>query len=152
MVHIALCKSNYSRIRTWCCNYTVRFKQGFEREKSLPNPWYKQSSKLLRWYRPSKQYPTKYRTQFLKCWKYGVKNIFLSRLTITNRLPELLIKDFNISICKICSRTPNCDFVDDANITLNELCSDGLHLSSKSKYILINNHLGEWKQVFQDDL
>ena len=49
-------------------------------------------------------------------------------LTITNRLPEHLIKDFNILICNICSRTPNCDYIDNANITLNQVCRDGLHL------------------------
>ena len=40
-----------------------------------------------------------------------VKNIFLSGLTVTSRLPEQLIKDFNISICNICSRTPSCDYI-----------------------------------------
>ena len=56
-----------------------------------------------------------------ECRQYGVKQIFLSCLTITNRLPEQLIKDFNISICNICSRKSNCHFIDNANIKLNEV-------------------------------
>ena len=42
-----------------------------------------------------------------KCRQYGVKNIFLSGLVITNRLPEQLMKEFNKSIRNICSRTPD---------------------------------------------
>ena len=53
------------------------------------------------------------------CRQYGVKNIFLSGLAITNRLPEQLIKEFNISIRNICSQTPDCDYIDNANITLH---------------------------------
>ena len=34
-----------------------------------------------------------------------------------------------------------CDFVDNENIMLNEVCKDGLHLSGKGKYLLINNYL-----------
>ena len=76
-----------------------------------------------------------------KCIQYGVKNIILSGLTITNRLPEQLIKDFNISTCNICSQTPNCDYIDNANITLNEVCRESLHPSGNGKYFLINNYL-----------
>ena len=42
-----------------------------------------------------------------KCRQYSVKNIFLSGLVITNRLPEQLMKEFNKSIRNICSRTPD---------------------------------------------
>ena len=76
-----------------------------------------------------------------KCRQYGVKNVFLSGLTITNRLPEQLIKGFNMSIRNICSQTPDCDYIDNANMTPNEVCRDGLHLSGKGKYVLINNYL-----------
>ena len=37
--------------------------------------------------------------------------------------------------------TPDYDYIDNANITLNEVCRDGLHLSGKGKYVLINNYL-----------
>ena len=67
--------------------------------------------------------------------------MFLSGLTITNRLPEQLIKGFNMSIRNICSQTPDCDYIDNANMTPNEVCRDGLHLSGKGKYVLINNYL-----------
>ena len=60
-----------------------------------------------------------------KCREYCVNNIFLSGQTIMNRLPEQLIKDFNISISNICSQTRNCDYINSANITLNEICRDG---------------------------
>ena len=67
--------------------------------------------------------------------------MFLSGLTITNRVPEQLIKQFNMSIRNICSRTPDCDYIDNANIMLNEVCRDRLHLSLKGNYALINNYL-----------
>ena len=35
------------------------------------------------------------------------------------------------------------DYIDNGNITLNEVCRDGLHLSGKGKYVLINNYLGK---------
>ena len=78
-----------------------------------------------------------------KCRQYGVKVIFLSGLTITNRLPEQLIKEFNMSIRNICSRTSDCNYIDNANITLNEVCRDGLPLSGKGKYVLINNYVNK---------
>ena len=65
-----------------------------------------------------------------KCRQFDLQNIFLSQLTITNRLPEQLIKEFNILICNICSRRPNLDFIDNVNIKLNEFCWDSLHFSS----------------------
>ena len=65
--------------------------------------------------------------------------MLLSELTILNRLSELLIKDSNISSFNS-NRTPNCDFIDDANITLNGICRDVLHLSGKGKYALTNKY------------
>ena len=76
-----------------------------------------------------------------KCRQYDVKNVFLSGLTITNTLPEQLIKEFNMSIRNICRRTSDYDYIDNANITLNQVCRNGLHLSGKGKYVLINNYL-----------
>ena len=67
--------------------------------------------------------------------------MFLSGLTITNTLPEQLIKEFNMSIRNICRRTPDHYYIDNANITLNQVCRNGLHLSGKGKYVLINNYL-----------
>ena len=52
----------------------------------------KRSPKLRRWYWPNSQYLTKYRAHSSQSRPYDVKNIFLSELTITNRLPEQLIK------------------------------------------------------------
>ena len=46
-----------------------------------------------------------------------------------------------MSIRNICSRTRDCDYIDNAIITPNDICKDGLHLSGKSKYVLINNYL-----------
>ena len=71
----------------------------------------------------------------------GVKNVSLSGLKITNRLPEQLIKEFNMWIRNIWSRAPDCYYIDNGNIALNEVCRDGLHLSGKGKYVLINNYL-----------
>ena len=67
--------------------------------------------------------------------------MFLSGLKITNRLPEQLIKEFNMWIRNIWSRAPDCYYIDNGNIALNEVCRDGLHLSGKGKYVLINNYL-----------
>ena len=82
-----------------------------------------------------------------KC-KYGVRNIFISGVTITDRLLEQLIKDFNISICNIRNRTPNCDYIDNANIELKEVRRYGLHLSGKGKYALTNDYLDKVCKFF----
>ena len=58
--------------------------------------------------------------------QHGAKNIFLCGLAITNRLPEQLIKEFNMLIRNICSRTPVSDYINYANITLKGVCRDGL--------------------------
>ena len=79
-----------------------------------------------------------------KCRQYGVKNIFSSGLTIMNRLPEQLIKDFDISI----SIFRYCDNTDNATVMLNEVCRDGLLTSGKRKYVLINNYLDKICQNF----
>ena len=67
--------------------------------------------------------------------------MFSSGLTIINTLTEQLIKEFNMSIRNICSQRPDCDYIDNANITLNEICIDALRLSGKGKYVLINHYL-----------
>ena len=59
------------------------------------------------------------------------QEFFLSGLTITNRPTEQLIKDFHISICNICNRTPNCVYIHTANITLNEVCRNFAHLGQR---------------------
>ena len=53
---------------------------------------------------------------------------------------EQLIKEFNM-IRNICSWTRNWDFIDNANTTLNEVFRNGLHLSGKGIYVLINDYL-----------
>ena len=80
--------------------------------------------------------------------QYGVKNILLSALIITDRIPEQLIKDFNISVCNIRSQTPNCNYIDNANTALNDVCRDGLHLSCKGNYVMINNYLDRFVKFF----
>ena len=54
-----------------------------------------------------------------------------------------MTKDFNVLICKICSRRPNCNYIDNANMKLNENCGDGLHFLGKGKNFLINSYLDE---------
>ena len=44
-------------------------------------------------------------------------------------------------IQNISSRTTDCDYIDNANITIIEVCGDGLHLAGKDKYLLINKYL-----------
>ena len=81
-----------------------------------------------------------------KCRQYGVKNIFLSALTITNELPEQLIKYFNISICNICNQAPNCDYIDNTNIKLNEVCRDGFTFQVRE--ICFDNYLDKICKIF----
>ena len=73
----------------------------------------------------------------------------MSGLASANRLPEQLIRDFNVSICNICSRTPNYGYIYNVNITLNEVCRDDLRLSGKGKYVLINNYLDKVLSFFE---
>ena len=73
----------------------------------------------------------------------------VSGLASANRLPEQLIRDFNVSICNICSGTPNYGYIYNVNITLNEVCRDDLRLSGKGKYVLINNYLDKVLSFFE---
>ena len=63
---------------------------------------------------------------------------------------NIWIKDFNFWL-RFSSNT-NCDYIDNANITLNEVCTDGLHLSGKGKYVLINNYLVKVWEIFISSL
>ena len=83
------------------------------------------------------------------CEFINVDNIFFSRLTITNRLPEQLTKEFNMLIRNICSQTPDCGYIYNANVTLKEICKDVLHLSGKDKYVLINNYFDKVLNFFE---
>ena len=48
-----------------------------------------------------------------------------------------------MSIRKYIQPTPDYDYIDNANITLNEVYRDGLHLSGKGNYVLIKNYLNK---------
>ena len=75
-----------------------------------------------------------------ECKTYGIKNIFISGLTINNRLHSDLINTMNNAL-KLGSIKYGYDFIENNNILPDNLWQDGLHLNNYGKGKLLNNFL-----------
>ena len=74
-----------------------------------------------------------------ECKTYGIKNIFISGLTINNRLLSDLINTMNNALKLDCIKY-GYHFIENSNIPDN-LWEDGLHLNTSGKGKLLNNFL-----------
>ena len=75
-----------------------------------------------------------------ECKTYGIKNIFISGLTINNRLHSDLINTMNNALKLDCIKY-GYHFIENSNILPDNLWQDGLHLNSSGKGKLLNNFL-----------
>ena len=75
-----------------------------------------------------------------ECKPYGIKNIFISGLTINNRLHSDLINTMNHALKLDCIKY-GYHFIENSNILPDNLWQDGLHLNSSGKGKLLNNFL-----------
>ena len=75
-----------------------------------------------------------------ECKTYGIKNIFISGLTIKNLLHLDLINTMNNALKLDCIKY-GYHFIESSNILPDNLWQDGLHLNSSGKGKLLNNFL-----------
>ena len=75
-----------------------------------------------------------------ECKTYGIKNIFISGLTINNRLHSDLINTMNNTLKLDCIKY-GYNFIENSNILPDNLWQDGLHLNNSGKRKLLNNFL-----------
>ena len=75
-----------------------------------------------------------------ECKTYGIKNIFMSGLTINNRLHSDLINTMNNTLKLDCIKY-GYHFIENSNILPDNLWQDGLLLNNSGKGKLLNNFL-----------
>ena len=75
-----------------------------------------------------------------ECKTYGIKNIFISGLTINNRLHSDLINTMNNALKLDCIKYSYI-FIKNSNMLPDNLWQDCLHLNSSGKGRLLNNFL-----------
>ena len=73
-----------------------------------------------------------------ECKTCGIKNIFISGLTINNRLYSDLINTMNNALKLDCTKY-GYNFIENSNILPDNLWQDGLHLNNSGKGKLLNN-------------
>ena len=74
------------------------------------------------------------------CKMFGENQIIISSLTHTTRLKASFIYQFNKSIKELCQK--HCySFIDNSNVSYDNLRQDGLHLNNSGKGVLLNNYV-----------
>lgn len=73
-----------------------------------------------------------------KCESYGIQKILISGLIFTTRYSENILIHFNTLLKNICD-LEGYFYIDNGNITRNELFRDGLHLLENGKQLLAQN-------------
>ena len=68
------------------------------------------------------------------CKEHGIKEIIISSLDVTERIDPNLLARANASLCNMCRENGFC-FVDNSNISLDNLFKDKLHLLDSGKTI-----------------
>ena len=82
-----------------------------------------------------------------ECKTYGIKNIFVSGLTINNRLYSDFINTMN-NVLKLDYIKNGCNFIENSKILPDNLWQDGLHLNNSEKSKLMNNFLVSWNKNY----
>ena len=74
------------------------------------------------------------------CKNFGVKQIIISGLTLTTRLKASFIYQLNKSIKRL-RQKHGYSFIDNSNVSSENLWQDRLHLSNSGKGVLMNNYV-----------
>ena len=75
-----------------------------------------------------------------RCKEHGIEEIIISSLVVTERIDPNLLVRANVSLCNMCKKNGFC-FVDNSNISVDNLFKDKLHLLDSGKTILVNNFI-----------
>ena len=74
------------------------------------------------------------------CKNFGVKQIIISGLTLTTRLKASFICQLNKSVKELFQKH-GYSFIDDSNVSSENLWQDGLHLNNSGKGVFLNNYV-----------
>ena len=75
-----------------------------------------------------------------KCKEHGVEEIIISSIVATENIDLNLLARVNASLCNMCRENGFC-FLDNSNISSENLFKDKLHLLDSGKNILVNNFI-----------
>ena len=76
----------------------------------------------------------------ITCKNFNVNQIIILGIAFCKRADNSVINYINENL-KIESTTKVYQFLDNANIKLDDLCRDGLHLGESGKNLLLNNYV-----------
>lgn len=82
-----------------------------------------------------------------KCRKYDVKQIFISGLVCSKRVPYSILENLNMKIREICLQY-DLIYIDNSNIKVSHLYKDNLHLLKSGRDILISNFVACLNRYF----
>ena len=86
-----------------------------------------------------------------ECVWLGVKDVFVSSVTVNTRSSSALISAVNNILQDKCA-THQFHFIDNSNIKKEHLWKDGLHLNRSGKDLLMNNFLRSLNNFFSGKL
>ena len=88
----------------------------------------------------------------LLCRRYGVQHIFISSVLLRRQFyQQQRCRDLNAFLRDLCV-VHNFIFIDNANISVEHLFTDGVHLTDQGSQILCDNYLFYLNSIFDDIL
>ena len=75
-----------------------------------------------------------------RCKKHVIEEIIILSLVVTERIDPNLLTHVIVSLCNICRENDFC-FIDNSNISVDNIFKDKLHLLDSCKTILVNNFI-----------
>ena len=86
----------------------------------------------------------------LLCRRYGVQHIFISSVLLRRQFyQQQRCRDLNAFLRDLCV-VHNFIFIDNANISVEHLFTDGVHLTDQGSQILCDNYLLYLNSIFDD--
>ena len=85
-----------------------------------------------------------------ECFRFGVKDLFVSSVTVNVRRSSAFISAANNILQDKCV-TYKFHFIDNSNIKKEQLWKDGLHLNRSGEDVLMNNFLRSLNKFFKEN-
>ena len=84
---------------------------------------------------------------YITCKNFNVNQVIISGIVSCKRADNSVINYINENL-KIESTTKGCQFLDNGNIKLDNLCRNGLHLGASGKKLLLDNYVNFFHIIF----
>ena len=84
---------------------------------------------------------------YITCKNFNVNQVIISGIVSCKRADNSVINYINENL-KIESTTKGCQFLDNGNIKLDNLCRNGLHLGESGKKFLLDNYVNFFHIIF----